>query len=251
MLPVPKFAFRAVMGVLAALLAACGGSPLSGTKPDPVLPVPVPQPLLPTPGFPQQGQDELAALLARIDASTRPLRAYEAVNQVQEWASSKQQRSQAKLLFRPPGTARSEFISGNGPPVGMAVLSHGGPTVQIKLPGALSFVKMTVSSRDSRSRSLIGLYPDEVTPASFATLMRQPTARLTIAGRERLGSRDVTLIRVEGARLPGGLDGAAVGFDSRTGEWLLGRYYRARQLVYESAYVRRVERAIQDRELEL
>jgi hypothetical protein len=243
---------RLIPSVLAVCLAACGGAPSSGTNPPQTgLPDPGPASSPPTPSLPGPGDAELSALLAKIEASTRPLRPYEAVNQVQEWATGKQQRSQSKLLFRPPSTARSEYISGNGPPVGMAVLSHGGPTVQIKLPGALSFVKMTVSSRDSRSRSLVGLYPDEITPASFARLMRQPTARLMLAGRERLGQREVALVRVEGARLPGGMEGAAVGFDARSGEWLLGRFYRGRQLAYESAYVRRVERTIQDRELEL
>jgi len=252
LLQLSAFVRRLVPSAFIACLAACGGAPASVINPPPSgLPEPGQGPSLPTPALPGPGDAELSALLSKIEASTRPLRPYEAVNQVQEWSAGKQQRSQAKLLFRPPSTARNEFLSGNGPPVGMAVLSQGGPTVQIKLPGALSFVKMTVSSRDSRSRSLVGLYPDEVTPASFAGLMRQPTARLVLAGRERLGQREVALIRIEGARLPGGMEGAAVGFDARSGEWLLGRFYRGRQLAYESAYVRRVERTIQDRELEL
>ncbi|MEB3299581.1 MAG: hypothetical protein VKO21_08875 [Candidatus Sericytochromatia bacterium] len=236
---------------LAALAAVSCGTSVGGgnpSAPQPGLPV-LPQPVAPGPAHPVTSG--LEDLLVRVAASTQIIRSYEALNQVQEWSGTKQQRSQSKLLFRPPATAKTEYTSGNAVPVGMVVLSQGGPTVQIKLPGALSFVRMTVSSRDSRARTLVGLYPDEVTPAAFVQMLRHPAARLSLLGRERVGARETALVRIEGARFPGGMDAAVVGFDALTGEWLLGRLYRQRQLTYETAYLRRIERNIADGELEL
>ena len=180
-----------------------------------------------------------------------PPRAYEAVNSVQEWESGRQKRGQARLVFRPPATARTEFIAGDANPVGMAVLSQGGPTVQIKLPGVLSFVRMTVSNHDTRARSMVGLYPDEVTPDRFYGILHRPGVRLALVGQERVGNRLATLVRAEGTNLPAGMTGIVVGFDATTGEWLLGRYFRGQQLRYETLYTRRVERSVSDAELVL
>lgn len=191
-----------------------------------------------------------AALMEAVSRRIRHPQAFEATLLTHEWQGSRHHMMRARLLFRPPATALTYIEESNHLPAGFSVLSDGGPTVRLKLPGLLSFVKLNVSRRDPRARSLNGFYPDEVTPLAFAQWLKTPGARLSATGTAEVAGEALTLVRVEGLAFPAEMSRAEIGL-SADGCIRLAQLYEQNTLRYECYLEAYTEREVSPGELTL
>ncbi|MEB3197976.1 MAG: hypothetical protein VKP62_12310 [Candidatus Sericytochromatia bacterium] len=214
-----RFSARNVACTLALTLSGCGALPEApvsappGRLPsgDPVGPPSAP-PALPAPAVPTEAafRQNLNAVLSTLSQSAT---SFEARYATEERVKSDYRKTVYRMLFQQqPRVSLLEVLESNHLPKGFKVRSTGSDTVQVRLPGAVSFVRLEVAARSNQSRSLMGLYPDDVTPEKFVNILMDPSTQVrelpgrAVEGRplrmlEALGPRAI----VRGAALTVGL----------------------------------------------
>ena len=170
-MPNPRVSWLVVLALSSlACIASCGATS-TGIEP-PIVPAPSPvSPVDPGQAFP----GSIAQVVARVQARRQVLSPFEAVLETREWKGADFRGTKYRMLVQSSGLVKNTVLQSSTQfMTGMEMLVDGSDKVRIKLPGVLSFVKMTVSIQDERARSLNGFYPRQTDPRSSSSESRIP-----------------------------------------------------------------------------
>lgn len=209
--------------------AACGATSVSVQPPV----VPAPEPLRPV--DPGQGTTaSIQQVVARVLSRRQVVSPFEATLETREWKASEFRGTRYRMLVQSSGLVKNIVLQSSTQfMVGMEMLVDGSDKVRIKLPGMLSFVKMTVSIQDDRARSLNGFYPRQIDPSVFILGVSDPESRLMSASPILFEGRILPVVSFSRSDLPAGVTSAEAGIDMRSGDVVVGRLLSGSRLVYE------------------
>ena len=137
---------------------------------------------------------------------------------VEERAGDRHRRTVYDMAYRrAPFAVRLVVRESDDLSPGLAVLDTGTGRVRVKLPGLMGMLPIEVPARSERSRDLLGLYPDQVTPAAFVRALLDPASRVRALGETAIDGQPVHLLEasgpaciVPGATLRLGLDATSL-----------------------------------------
>ncbi|MNS84378.1 hypothetical protein D3C72_1182020 [compost metagenome] len=148
----------------------------------------------------------LARTLQALRAGQGVPTSFEATYTMDEQARGKSQRTVFAMRFRhAPRVSRLEVRDSDHLPVGMRLRNENGGSVRIRLPGPAGFMAMAVPSRSPFSKTLMGLYPDQLTPDAFVAALLHPANQVKQVGRETIDGQSLLVVEVTGpqAIVPG------------------------------------------------
>jgi hypothetical protein len=118
----------------------------------------------------------------------------------EKWQGERRKSVYAMRFQQTPRISWMEVLESTQLPAGFKVRDTGGDKVKVRLPGAVSFIAIEVSARSSQSRSLMGLYPGDVTPEKFIDVLTDPLSQVReIPGRVHDG-RPLRMLEAVGPR---------------------------------------------------
>jgi hypothetical protein len=196
-----------ILCLVTLAVAGCGSLPTAPEVPPavPRPPSPPPQPGLPRPNLPAETafRQSLNTYLQTIGAEAP---SFEARYVTEEKYKGEYRKSTYLMRFQQrPRISLLEVIDSTQIPTGFKVRDTGGEKVKVRLPGAISFISMEVPARSTQSRSLMGLYPNDVTPEKFIQALTDPETQVReVPGRMQDG-RPLRVLEAMGPRtiLPG------------------------------------------------
>ena len=217
----------AALGVSA--IAACGATSTGVSAPI------VPQPMPRESAVPGQGLEvSMAQIVSRVMARRQIVQSFESMLETREWKGREFRGTQYRMLMQPPSLVKNSVLQSTTQfMVGMEMLVDGSDKVKIKLPGLLSFVRMTVSAQDERAKSLNGYFPRQTDPSVFITAVTDPSIRLEPRSPLVFEGRVLPVLGFTRTDLPAGITSAEAAVDMQTGDVAVGRLLSGGKLVYE------------------
>lgn len=142
-----------------------------------------------------------AELWAALKSGERIPRSFTTLFRLEEHFQGRYQTSTWAMRFRErPRASWMELIESNHVPKGLVLLNRGDGKVTLRLPPPASFVKFDVGDRNSQSRSLMGLYPDDVSPDKFLACLQDPANQTRSLGTRVQDGLTLHLVEVRGPR---------------------------------------------------
>lgn len=188
--------------LLALVALGCGTSPTQTPvrPPRPVSPAQPPQAVAPLPAPPQEAgfRQELNNYLSTLGTEAP---SFETRYTSDERHKGETRKSVYTMRFQQkPRISLLEVIESTQIPKGFKVRDTGGDKVKVRLPGAVSFISIEVPARSSQSRSLMGLYPSDITPEKFIEVLMDPNSQVREVQGRVIDGRPLRMIEAVGPR---------------------------------------------------